>query len=79
MNKAKLLVAVLLTLGAAGAAHATKAKAFMGYVYSGGVYTSVYVPYDCPETGYGCIYTSWNGNTYQVYMQSGIQFYPVKP
>ena len=79
MNKVKLLLAAVLIFAAAGAAKATKARDFMGYVYYNGAYTVVYVPYDCPESGYGCLYTSWNGVHYQVYMQSGIQFYPVKP
>jgi hypothetical protein len=79
MNKKKLMFATLLIIGAACAAKATKARDFIGYIYSGGAYVQVYVPFDCPYTGYGCTYTNWNGTSFQVYLQSGLLFYPVRP
>ncbi len=66
-------------ISAAGAAKATKARDFIGYINYGGAYVQVYVPFDCPFTGWGCTYTYWNGVSYQVYLQSGLQFYPVRP
>jgi hypothetical protein len=79
MNRMKILLAVILFIAAAGAAKATKARAFIGYIYNAGAYSPVYVPYDCPDVGYGCYYVAPNGRTYQVYMQSGVQFYPLQP
>ncbi|SDF60670.1 hypothetical protein [Chitinophaga filiformis] len=79
MNKAKLILALILLLAAAGAAMATKARSFIGFIANGPFYYTVYVPFDCPEDGWGCVYTSSNGLTYQVYTLSGIRFFPVKP
>lgn len=75
----KLLFAVLLIIGAAGAANATRARDFIGYIYYNGAYVQVYVPFDCQYSGYGCTYTYYNGLSYQVYLQSGLTFYPVRP
>ena len=79
MNKVKLLLAAVLIVAAAGAAKATKAKSFIGFIYSGGAYLPVYVPYNCPDVGSGCIYVAPNGRSYQVYTQSGLYFYPLQP
>jgi hypothetical protein len=79
MNKARVLLAVILIMAAAGGAMATKARSFLGYISNNGVYSAVYVPFDCPDTGPGCIYTSWNSQTFQVYTLSGLKFTPVKP
>lgn len=79
MTKARILLAFILVIAASGAAMATKARSFIGYIESGGVYSAVYVPYNCPETGPGCIYTAWNGQAFQVYILSGLRFTPVRP
>jgi len=79
MKKKKLFFAILLIIGAAGAAKATKARDFIGYIHYNGAYIQVYVPFECPFTGYGCTYTYWNGLSYQVYLQSGLLFYPIRP
>jgi hypothetical protein len=68
-----------MIVAAAGAAKATKARDFYAYVLYNGAYMPVYVPYDCPDIGYGCTFSSRNGTAYQVYEQIGIQFYPLKP
>jgi hypothetical protein len=79
MNHLKVLLVSVLIVAAALSAKATKARVFLGYIYSAGAYSSVFVPYDCPDIGYGCSYTSWNGIVYQVYEQVGTQFLPLKP
>ena len=79
MSKTKILLAAALTFTAAGAARATKARDFTGYIYVAGAYTPVYVPYDCPYSGYGCTYTTYNGYIYQVYQHSGLSYLPVRP
>lgn len=78
MKKRKLLIALFLILGAAGAARATKARDFYGYIYQYGAWTQIYIPYECPYNGWGCTY-AYNGVVYQIYLQSGITFYPLKP
>ncbi|RFM35009.1 DUF6520 family protein [Chitinophaga silvisoli] len=78
MKKRKLLIALFLILGAAGAARATKARDFYGYIYLNGAWTQIYIPYECPYNGWGCTYPH-NGVVYQIYLQSGITFYPLKP
>lgn len=79
MSKLKILLAVVLIFAAAGAAKATKARDFIGYINYAGAYMQVYVPYQCPTTGYGCTYTTGNGYTFQVYLQDGLRLYPVRP
>lgn len=66
-------------MGAAGAVLATKAKSFKGYIINAGVYSTVIVPFNCDDLGPGCIYTSWNGNTFQVYTLDGTTFRAVRP
>lgn len=78
MNKSKLVLAFIIVSAAAGAAMANRARSFIGYIGSGGIYSTVYVPFECPEIGWGCIYTS-GSNTYQVYTRQGILLNPVKP
>jgi hypothetical protein len=79
MNHVKVLLVSALIATAALAAKASKPRVFLGYIYNAGAYTSVYIPYDCPENGYGCLYTTWNGYTYQVFQQVGNSFLPLKP
>jgi hypothetical protein len=79
MNKPKLVLAFILAFAAAGAALTTKSRSFIGYIASGSSYHPVYVPFDCPDHGWGCQYTAANGLTYQVYTQAGVRFLPVKP
>jgi hypothetical protein len=79
MSKAKLMLAGILIMAAAGGAVATKARAFIGIIVNGGVYYTVLVPFDCPNTGPGCIYTSWDGGTFQVYTLSGLKLVGLKP
>lgn len=78
MKKKKLLIALFLILGAAGAAKATKARDFIGYIYVNSAWMEIYVPFDCPFTGWGCTY-SYIGISYQVYYQAGVNFYPLRP
>jgi hypothetical protein len=79
MNKLKIGLVALLVMSAAITAKATKAKAFIGYINLGSSWTTVYVPYDCPYSGYGCRYTDYTGASYQVYQQVGNQYFPLKP
>lgn len=79
MKKKKLLIALLLIMGAAGAAQATKARDFNGYIYYRGAWMQIYIPFECPFNGWGCTYTFYDGITYQVYLQSGLTFYPIRP
>jgi hypothetical protein len=79
MNKAKITLILILTMTAAAGAIATKARDFVGYINYAGIYYTVLVPFDCPATGGGCIYTSGNGQTFQVYTLSGLKFIPLKP
>lgn len=79
MNKAKLILLVILISTAAAGAIATKARSFVGYINFAGIYFTVLVPFDCQGTGGGCIYTSGDGYTFQVYKLSGIRFIPLKP
>lgn len=79
MKFKKLLIAMLLVIGAAGAARATKAREFIGYINVDGNYIQVYVPYSCPFTGIGCTYFSPTGYAYQVYLRNGLLFYSLKP
>jgi hypothetical protein len=79
MKKARVLLAVILIMAAGGAVMATKARSFIGYIVNAGVYSTVVVPFNCEDVGAGCIYTSWNGATFQVYTLSGARLYPVKP
>ncbi|SHN45516.1 hypothetical protein [Chitinophaga sp. CF418] len=79
MNKAKKILVFILASAAISAAYAMRARDFFGYIgLGGGLYSAVYVPFDCPEVGWGCLYTI-NSNTYQVYTLSGIRMNPVKP
>ena len=79
MNKSKLVLAFILLFAAAGAAMATKARSFVGFIADGNVYSPVFISFDCPDVGWGCIYTSSNNMTYQVYTLQGIRFTPVRP
>jgi len=79
MKRAKLILALIIAAAAVSAAYAFKARSFIGYIGSGGIYSAVWVSFECPDTGWGCEYTSTNGQTYQIYTLSGIRFYPVKP
>lgn len=79
MNKAKKILIVIITAAAISAAYAMRARDFIGYIgLGGGLYSVVYVPFDCPETGWGCLYTT-NSHTYQLYTLSGIRMNPVMP
>ncbi|UPK67991.1 DUF6520 family protein [Chitinophaga filiformis] len=78
MKKSKIILVAIVLLAAVGAAMATKARSFIGYINMGGVYSPVWVPFDCPQAGWGCVYTS-NNMTYQIYTLSGIWFNPVRP
>ncbi|SFF08321.1 hypothetical protein SAMN05518672_115120 [Chitinophaga sp. CF118] len=79
MKKAKILLTIILIMAATGAAVATRAKSFFGFIVNAGVYHTVLISFDCPETGKGCIYTSWDYATFQVYTLSGIKLIPRKP
>lgn len=79
MNKPKLVLAFIIVFAAAGAAMATKARSFIGYInIGGGVYSQVWVSSQCPDLGWGCLYTT-NNMTYQIYTLSGIWLNPVRP
>jgi hypothetical protein len=79
MIRARIILVIILTMTAAAGAIATKARDFVGYINYAGIYFTVLVPFDCPSTGGGCIYTSGNGLTFQVYTLSGLRFIPLKP
>ncbi|MBW8683079.1 hypothetical protein [Chitinophaga rhizophila] len=79
MKKAKMMLALIIAATAVSAAYAFKARSFFGYVVDGGVYSIVLIPFNCPAIGEGCIYTSWNNNTFQVYTLSGLRMNPVRP
>lgn len=78
MNRAKWVLSFIVAAAAVGAAYAMKARDFFGYIRVGTLYSAVYVPFECPDIGWGCEYTT-NGSTYQVYTLQGIRMNPVKP
>jgi len=71
----------MLLISATIAAKATKAKGFVGFIPLGnGYWDQVYVPYECPYSGYGCKYTDYvEHRQYQVYEQDGNNYYPIQP
>jgi hypothetical protein len=78
MKKARVVLIAILIMAAVGAAVASRARSFIGFVVDAGVYYTVLVPFDCPNTGGGCIYT-WDASTYQVYTLSGLRLVSLRP
>lgn len=70
-KRAKLVLVIILSAAALSTAYAFKARSFIGYIGSGGVYSAVWISSECPDVRWGCLYTATNGETYQVYTLLG--------
>jgi predicted NBD/HSP70 family sugar kinase len=80
MTKAKIALAAICLMAGIGGAFAFKARATKGYIIASGTVPNATVTLagGCETTGTGCLYTSSNGNEFQVF-QLSTTYYAVRP
>lgn len=67
MKKARIALASICILAAAGGVMAAKARLTAGYITKDGITTTVTVAENCTNFGTGCLYTSTDGATFQLF------------